>query len=385
MEKKQLAALFAGGLVAWTLAQGLLALLPVYAVRLGADPASAGNYLALAFFALTMGTLVAGWLSDRVQRRRLLIVVAGLANIPATWLMGQATAFWQLAVLTAIVWFFIGILFTAASILTGLFAAEAERGKIFGILAINTSLGALIGGTLSGQIVNQWGYAGLFLVTALCWVFLPATALFLRDKVAVSVQRGAASAVSAKLSMGGAFYLLLLANMFAFGAGFIAILGRPLLMDKMGFDPAAISGVVAVGGAVSLPFPVLLGWLSDRVGRSWLIALCFVLGAAGLVALAASTSLWHFWLSSILLAGVGVSLGIGPALVTDLVPPGSLGTALAWYGFAPTTGGILGFALTGYAIQFFGMTTTFIAGALLTLVATAFVVQIQRLRQTALA
>jgi MFS family permease len=385
MEKKQFVALFAGGLVGWTLVQGLLALLPVYAVRLGADPANAGNYLAVAFLALTMGTLVTGWLSDRSQRRRLLIVVAGLANIPATWLMGQATALWQLAVLTAIVWFFIGILFTAASILTGLFATEAERGKIFGILAVNTSLGALIGGTLSGPIVNQWGYAGLFWIAALCWALLSATALFLRDKVVVAVQHEPLSTATAKPSTGGAFYLLLLANIFAFGAGFVAILGRPLLMDKMGFDPAAISGVVAVGGAVSLPFPVLLGWLSDRIGRSWLIALCFVLGAAGLVALAASTLLWHFWLSSILLAAVGVSLGIGPALVTDLVPPESLGTALAWYGFAPTTGGILGFALTGYAIQSFGMTTTFIAGALLTLVATTFVVQVQRLRAAALA
>jgi MFS family permease len=67
MEKKQFVALFAGGLVGWTLVQGLLALLPVYAVRLGADPANAGNYLAVAFLALTMGTLVTGWLSDRSQ------------------------------------------------------------------------------------------------------------------------------------------------------------------------------------------------------------------------------------------------------------------------------------------------------------------------------
>ena len=89
MSRKQLAALFACGLIGWIVAQGTLALLPVYAVRLGADPALAGNYLALAFGALTVGTVAAGWLSDRFQRRKLMLVVSGLVNIPATWLMGH--------------------------------------------------------------------------------------------------------------------------------------------------------------------------------------------------------------------------------------------------------------------------------------------------------
>ena len=381
--KKQLFALFACSLVGWTIAQGTLALLPLYAVRLGADPASIGTYLSLAFLALTLGTLASGWLADTFQRRKALIIVAGALNVPTTWLMGQATAFWQLALLTAIVWFFVGVGFTTISILAGLFAGEAERGKIFGILAINTSLGALVGGFVSGPIVEQWGYPALFLVAALCWTLQPAIALLLQDKVLVRARREAVSTLPAPPAFGGAFYLLLLANVIAFAAGFVAVLGRPLLMDRLGFDLAAISGAVAVGGAISLPFPLLLGWLSDRLGRYWLIIVCFLTGALGLVLLAVSVSSWHFWAASILLAGVGVSLGIGPALVTDLVPQESLGRALAWYGFAPTTGGIIGFMLTGYAIETFGMTRTFVAGALLTLIAIALVVQVRRARQLA--
>lgn len=151
-------------------------------------------------------------------------------------------------------------------------------------------------------------------------------------------------------------------------------------MDSLDFDPTAISRVVAVGGAVSLPFPLLLGWLSDHIGRYWLIIFCFLAGAVGLVTLAASLTLWHFWVATVLLAGPGVSLAIGPALVTDLVPPEILGKALAWYGFAPSMGGILGFALTGYAIQSFGMTTTFFGGAAFTLIAVIVVIQLQRAR-----
>src|SRR5882724_2873129 len=145
ISNKQIAALFFCGLVAWIITQGLLALLPVYAVQLGADPASIGYYLSLAFAALVAGTFAAGWLSDRFQMRKVLLIVAGLGSIPLTWLMGRITEFWELVVLTALVWFFIGMTFTTISILAGLFAGQSERGKVFGILAVNTSLGALIG------------------------------------------------------------------------------------------------------------------------------------------------------------------------------------------------------------------------------------------------
>jgi MFS family permease len=378
MGKKQLVSLFIGSLFMWTLAQGILALLPIYAVRLGADPGLIGGYLAVAFLTLTLGTVTAGWLSDKFQRRKALLMVVGLINVPATWLMGQATAFWQLVILTAIVWFFFGIGLTVISILAGMFAGEAERGKVFGILATNTSLGALIGGAVSGPIVDHYGYPALFLVATLCWAIQPLVGLFLQDKVIGGVPREAASTLPTKPALGGEFNLVLLATMLAFGAGFIAILGRPLLMDKLGFDPSQVSGAVAIGGAISLPFPLILGWLSDRVGRYGLVVLCFLTGAVGLVALAASVSLWHFWVATILLSGVGVSLGLVPALVTDLVPPESLGVALARFGAAPTIGAILGFALTGYAIQTFGMIPTFMGGALFTLIAVALVVQVQR-------
>jgi MFS family permease len=109
MTKKQLMALFSCSLVGWTILLSILNLLPVYAVHLGADEALAGNLLALAFTALTAGTLLAGWLSDKLQRRKSMLILAGLLNVPATWLMGRAEEFWQLAILTAIVYFLIGV------------------------------------------------------------------------------------------------------------------------------------------------------------------------------------------------------------------------------------------------------------------------------------
>ena len=380
MDKKQLLALFICSLAGWTIFQGTLALLPVLAVRLGANDALAGNYLAIVFTALTAGTLVAGWLSDRFQRRKTTLVIASLVNIPATWLIGQATELWQLIILTAIVYFFIGIGFTMINILAGLFAGESERGRIFGMLAINTSLGALIGGAVSGQIADHLGFPALFLFCSLCWLIQLLVALLLDDKTINETEKKSVSASARRYVLGGSFTLFLLATFAAFSANFIAVLGRPLVMDNLHFNSSAISGAVSIGGFVSLPFPFLLGWMSDRMSRYGLIAICFLINAIGLIGLAESTTLWHFWASSILLSGVGLSFGVGSALVTDLVTSENLSKALSWYGFATSMGGILGFLLAGYALQDFGARVALWGGAFITLIAIVLVIRAQQMR-----
>jgi MFS family permease len=101
-----------------------------------------------------------------------------------------------------------------------------------------------------------------------------------------------------------------------------------------------------------------------------------------LIVLAESTSLWHFGVSSILLSGVGLSFGIGSALVTDLVRAEMLGRALAWYSLSTSLGGILGFLLAGYAFQGLGAQATLWGGAFLTCLAVVLIVRVQRTRLT---
>ena len=95
--------------------------------------------------------------------------------------------------------------------------------------------------------------------------------------------------------------------------------------------------------------------------------------------LAVSKSLWHFWLA----ASFGVLLfdvncGIGSAFVTDLIPKSSLGKGLAIFNAMPWLGGIVGFALTGYAIEALGMVFTFVIAASLPFAAIIFLITIRK-------
>jgi MFS family permease len=102
ISRKQLVLLFLCNLIPWIVGYGLIPLLPVYATQLGASSAVSGYYLAFAYLAITVGALSAGWVSDRFNQRKLPLIIAGLINIPLTWLMGQISSIWGLIAVTAL-------------------------------------------------------------------------------------------------------------------------------------------------------------------------------------------------------------------------------------------------------------------------------------------
>ena len=149
-------------------------------------------------------------------------------------------------------------------------------------------------------------------------------------------------------------------------------------MSDLGFGALAISSTGAVSGLVSLPLPLLLGWLSDRTGRKIYLYLSYLAGAASLAILAISLSLWHFFAVSVLQSVlVGVNATVGNALVTDLVPRESLGKGLSLLNATSWIGGVVGFAGAGFALQSLGMLPTLLAGICLVLVATVLLIPVR--------
>jgi MFS family permease len=369
VSKKQIIALFVCSLVPWAVGNGLVPLLPIYATRLGADPAIAGYYLSISYLSLAVGTVAAGWLSDNYQRRKIFIIIAGLVNVPITWLLGQVGNIWGLTGLTVILWFYGGLAISFIGILTGLSAGEQERGKIFGIISLTNGLGALLGSLATGYMVDRWGYTQMFTVLAIFTLVLPLSGLFLEEKQFVAVQAEVDERQLSNKGLGGDYYLLFSASLIASVAGFIIVLGRSLLMDNLGFGALAITSTGAIGGLITMPLPFIMGWLSDRYGRKIFIAICYLAGLTSLIILIVSTVLWHFWvvlvLQTLLMVG---NWTVGNALVTDIIPKESIGRGLAWFGATSWIGGVIGFAGAGYAFLLLGTLPTFVVGLCLPII-----------------
>jgi MFS family permease len=217
----------------------------------------------------------------------------------------------------------------------------------------------------------------MFAVLSLFGLFWPVTGCFLKDARAAQAEDTHMPATGRKAGLGKGFYLLFLGSLAATCAAHVFIMGRSLVMDGLGFGAASISVTSAISELPILPLPLLLGWLSDRLGRKQFLILGCLATTAGLLGLTASASLWHFWVTSVLITISFITGGVGTALVADLVPQAALGRSLSLFGATTWIGGILGFASTGCAMQHFGPVSTCVAGALLPLLAIGLLVPVR--------
>ncbi|UCF97012.1 MAG: MFS transporter [Spirochaetaceae bacterium] len=377
MSRKQLLLLFFGALVLWAVGNGTMPLIPVYALKLGASQAMTGYFLAFAFLALAVGTIFAGWLSDKLQRRKLLIIVSGAMLIASLWMMGQARNYWQFAAAYAATTFLFGIAVTLINVLAGLFAADNERGRVFGVLGLSIPVGAILGGLSVGRMVDRWGYPTMFAVLALISVILPMTTIFVKDKKIEQAPNHTTTEHREKPSFGEAFIILLIAHLIVIivhGAGNI---GRSFTMHNIGFAATAMTSTAVIGGVVSLPFPFILGRLSDRLGRKLLIIICYASYGLSMIIYALSKSLWHFWIGSAFFNIGMISNTVGTAFVTDLVDSKFLGRGVSLFQGMFWTANVIGLAVAGYVFQNVGISTAMLISATLPLIGIVLVLSIR--------
>jgi len=387
MNISQILALLVGKLTIYTVGLGLASLLPVYASRLGGSPEFIGYYLSSALFCLCLGTIAAGWLSNRLHRYKYLLCCGAAAYSPALFLMSQAQNVWQLAVFTDIVWFLGGSGLALANIILGLTTDEKERGKAFGLLELSQGLGGLIGGLKIGPLADALGYPRMIMVVATFSLLWLVASFFVQEpRIQATKQEDPQSTqTSQKASprMSGfslAFYSLLLSSGIVTAIQFVDALARPLYMDSLNFDATAINRI-ATSVAVSLPWLLILGWLCDHLKqqRVWLLVGCYLIGAVGMLATAVSTQLWEFWLTAALINLVPPSLlTIASTWISDRMPREQLGIALSWFNLTLWLPGVFGLAITGNLIRLVGIQQAFTLTAFMPLLACLMLIPIMR-------
>jgi MFS family permease len=217
----------------------------------------------------------------------------------------------------------------------------------------------------------------MFLTLSIFSLLGPLTALLLKDDAIRQDEAMRALRVRKRPGLGLRFYMLFLASLATMLAGYVFIMSRSFVMAELGFGVGAITTTSAIGEVPLLPFPLLLGCLSDRLGRKGFLIIGSLAAAAGLYGLTASASLWHFWIVSTLVTAAFVTGGVGSALVVDVVPREALGKALSLFGATSWIAGILGCAGAGCALQYLGPVLTFVVSALLPLAAVALLIAIR--------
>lgn len=383
--KKQLPYLFTCSLSILLVGMGILPLLPLYAVDLGASTGTTGLFLGGIYLAFTAGTLLPGPLAARYGLKNLFIL-AGATSLPVVFLLGQITAFWQLIVLASLLWFAGGIGNALINVYTGLYAGQEERGRWFSLIALTAPLGALLGGLTAGRLVDGLGYPVMFAVLSLVWGVWPVLAFLKMEDRPVQMKKADEAGGSFKMTMREKLplLLLLLAILFSMLTINVGRLGFPLIMRLQEYSPGAVSTAMAFGGLITLPFAYYLGTLSDRFGRKNILILGYLIAAGGVLLLTTSSQTWHFWgAGALLLISMTVNGSVASAFATDLLTPEVLVRVLPLFTAVGSAAGILGFAGAGYLIEALGFTGLFIGAAGLALAAASFILPLHCEKQIA--
>lgn len=338
---------------------GLFPLLPIYAGKFGASPTLIGVYLALTYVSITVGTMLAGWLSGKLPRR-LMLVMAGSTGVLALALLGQATSLWQVIFLTGYVWFTGGIGLANIDVLTSLNTDSTNRGKWFSRIALTNPLGAIVGSLVVGQLVDWKGYPLMFVVMAIEYAIWPLVALLLLHEHPIPATHSSRHDRSMSAKSSHVFHFLLLSILLSAMTISVNRLGLSLTMREMNYSASAISSANVIGGLATIPIVLWFGKLSDRLGRKLFLLSGYLLAALGGLTLMLAGQAWHFWIvAATTLIARSISASLASALATDILPPAALGRNLPWISTASWMAGVIGFAASGLAIDWIGTASLF--------------------------
>jgi len=140
----------------------------------------------------------------------------------------------------------------------------------------------------------------------------------------------------------------------------------PLFLHHLGYGPFVIGVWMGISAAPFLLFQIPLGKIGDRIGKTKLIYLGFVISAVCIIPLGFLTSL-----PSLLVTIFVISLGttfVEPlieARVTDIAPRERYGAYSGILEFAKTTGSLLGPVSSALFVYLFGISYSFIPSVIL--------------------
>lgn len=321
-----LAALFITSSIIWISGNGILPLLPVYAETLGANNFEIGLYLAFSYTCLAVGALVATKSIHTHSQAKQVLIITGALSVPITFSLGHVSSLGELIAFTSFIWMLGGAGFSALNSLVARFTTQQHRGKIMGALAITSPIGSVIGGSISGPIVDASGFDTLFLTLAWINLLWPISGLFIKSSHSKSMPT---TSISKRSRQSGPItfaiqrqqwnYQLIIATSLSYMSYYVALLATSITMKDAGFTATDISSTAIIGGLAAIPFIYSISHASDALGRKALWVFCNLTGAVALLLLAMAETLITFWAVAFMIRCLSSgSRSIGSAWMIDL-------------------------------------------------------------------
>ncbi|MFA5843793.1 MAG: MFS transporter [Coriobacteriia bacterium] len=313
-------------------------ILPFFlSTALGAPVAVVGLIESVAEATASLTRVGSGWLSDRLGKRRPLVLAGYSLSDLAKPLLAFAPSWPAVLALRFVDRFGKGIRTAPRDALIADSSTEADRGLNFGVHRALDTVGAAIGPLVAFLVLSRAAnaYRTVFLISAVPGVLaVVLLSRLVREVPASQSSAGAGRAVPPSLRGLGRPFIVFTTMSAVFALGNTSDAFLVLRARDLGAPEALVALMYALFNVVGALVAVPAGMRSDRVGRRKVVAAGFALYALVYAGFAAGGPSWSPW---VLFAAYGVPYGMTEGLtrafVVDLVGEDRRATAIGGYTF----------------------------------------------------
>ena len=354
-------------------------LLPSFlTTTLGASASFVGAIEGAAESTAALLKLASGWWSDRIQRRKPLVVLGYAIASAVRPLIAIARSASQVLVIRVADRIGKGIRNSPRDALIADSVHPSIRGRAYGFHRAADHAGGVLGPLIAFALID---WLAMPLRTVFWLAAIPGALAVLslvigvREPARTSVARassggkGAESQIDLSTPMGGRFWAFL-AVIFVFTLGNSTDAFLLLRAQQLGVPVALLPVLWAFLHVVKSASSTPGGALSDRVGRAPTLVAGWSIYALVYFAFSLASAQWHAWaLFGVYGLFFGLTEGTERALVADMVSPARRGTAFGWYYLAVGLGALPASVIFGAIWDRQGSSAAFGFGATLALIA----------------
>ena len=345
-------------------------ILPAFLTTIGAGPATLGLIEGIAESVASLGKLFSGYWTDRVRRRKPIVVFGyAVANLLKP-LLAMAQAWWHVLFIRFGDRLSKGLRGAPRDVMLAESVQQGKIGSAYGLLQAMDSAGAIVGPAIALLFLGSLGLRGVFWIAAIpgvaaivvVWLFARETgrARGMVDERS-SAPRDPASSEALKLSA-SYYYVLSVVALFSLGNSSDMFLVLRAQSAGIPVRHAPLLGLVFNATYTAFSWPA--GYLSDRMPKRALVAAGYLVFAIVYAVFAAAPSKALLWM---MMAFYGLFYAFtAPVLkgvVVEQAPPAARGRAFGIFNFVTSVAALLSSIVTGELWKAYGPAVPFALSA----------------------
>lgn len=353
--------------------------LPAFLVSLGAGPAQLGLIEGIAESVASFAKLFSGYLTDRIDRRKPLVVAGYFVANAVKPLLAVVTAWGQILLIRFSDRLAKGVRGAPRDVMVAESVGKERLGAAYGLIQSMDSAGAIAGPLTALVLLSRYGMRSVFWAAA-----VPGALAVLVAALGIRETKSGASATDGsqpervpatspifKKALSPAFFMVLVAvTLFSLGNSSDMFLVMRAQNVGISVSLAPLLGLVFNVTYTLGSWPA--GWFSDHFSRRWIAAAGYVIFAGVYFVFGRAPSTLAIWIT---MAVYGVYYALTQpvlkALVVDTVAPEVRGRALGIYFFATSVATLAASLITGELWKHYGASLPFYLSAALALLSAA--------------